>query len=259
MNIDLDSVDLMAMNGLDIVDLIFRLAAAMVLGALVGLERERLERAAGFRTHALVCVASALIMVVSTYGFPDSAVLDPSRIAAQVVSGIGFLGAGVIIFRKNTVRGLTTAASLWAVAGVGLAAGSGLYIPAVAGTFFMLLVQAGMRPIEGYFFAHQDQRQRILIETDDVSRVFAAIPTIASRRDARVQTMQFERHKGGTRDLVELTVRMSKRDERYALVDDLQQLQGVVRVRDGIGLATLRRTGRQGVEFADEDDEDDDQ
>src|SRR5699024_2156148 len=99
-----------------------------VLGGLIGLERERLDRAAGFRTHALVAVASALIMVVSTYGFPATSReggggLDPSRMAAQVVSGVGFLGAGVIILRGNTVRGLTTAATIWAVAGLGLAAG----------------------------------------------------------------------------------------------------------------------------------------
>jgi putative Mg2+ transporter-C (MgtC) family protein len=249
-------IDWTAMNGLGVADLMMRLAVAMVLGALVGLERERLERAAGFRTHALVCVASALIMVVSTYGFAESAVLDPSRIAAQVVSGIGFLGAGVIILRKNTVRGLTTAASLWAVAGVGLAAGSGLYIAAGAGTLFMLIVQAVMRPIESYFFAHQAERQRIFIETDDVSRVFAAIPTIASRRGARVQTIQFERHRNGRRDIVELTIRMSKHDERYALVDDLQKLQGVIRVRDGVGMATLRRPGRHGVEFPADDPDD---
>ncbi|HYH11357.1 MAG TPA: MgtC/SapB family protein, partial [Thermomicrobiales bacterium] len=87
MDIDINwgSVDLNAMNGLSYLDLLLRLAVATFLGAMVGLERERLERAAGFRTHALVCVASALIMVVSIFGFPQSDVLDPSRIAAQVV------------------------------------------------------------------------------------------------------------------------------------------------------------------------------
>lgn len=255
MDIDFDSLDLMTMNGLSVAELFVRLAAATLLGALVGLERERLERAAGFRTHALVCVASALIMVVSIYGFADRDVLDPSRIAAQVVSGIGFLGAGVIIFRKNTVRGLTTAASLWAVAGVGLAAGSGLYLPAAAGTFFMLLVQAGMRPIEAYFFAHQDDRQRILIETSDVSNVLATIPEISARRHVRVQTMQFERERESDRDVVELTVRLANRDDRFGLVDDLQKVDGVARVHYGVGPATLRRTGRQGVSFPDEDEE----
>ena len=108
-------------------EVIIRLVVAAVLGSLIGLERERLDRGAGLRTHALVATASALIIIVSAYGFSDvlqegRIVLDPSRVAAQVVSGIGFLGAGTIILRKNAIRGLTTAASVWAVAGIGLAA-----------------------------------------------------------------------------------------------------------------------------------------
>ena len=99
---------------LPVTTVLLRLAVATLLGALIGLERERLERAAGLRTHALVALASALIMIVSGYGFAELGATprDPTRMAAQVVSGIGFLGAGVIIFRKNAVRGLTTAASI---------------------------------------------------------------------------------------------------------------------------------------------------
>ena len=107
-------------------DIVVRIAAALLCGLIIGVERERLERAAGMRTHALVAVSTALIMIISAYGFADVVTpdrtsylrLDPSRVAAQIVSGIGFLGAGVIIFRKNTVLGLTTAASIWTVAGV---------------------------------------------------------------------------------------------------------------------------------------------
>ncbi len=256
MDIDIDwgTVDLTAMHGLSYVDMLLRLGAATFLGALVGLERERLERAAGFRTHAVVCLASALIMVVSIYGFPDSQVLDPSRIAAQVVSGIGFLGAGVIIFRRNTVRGLTTAASLWSVAGVGLAAGTGLYIPAAAGTVFILLIQAGMRPIESRFFGHEAERQRLLIETSDTSALLAEIPAISARHGMRVQTMQFERTERES-DVVELTIRLNKRDDRYAVVSDLQRLDSVERVHDGFGPAALRRVGRRGIDFPELDDD----
>ena len=119
--------------------MIGRLALAALLGSVIGLERERLLWAAGLRTHMLVCVGSCLIMLVSAFGFADAlgtknVVLDPSRIAAQVVSGIGFLGAGTILLRGEVVKGLTTAASLWAVAAIGLAIGSGLYVPAVATT-----------------------------------------------------------------------------------------------------------------------------
>jgi putative Mg2+ transporter-C (MgtC) family protein len=256
LGIDWGVVDLSSMHGLGYLDLLLRLATATVLGALVGLERERLERAAGFRTHALVCVASALIMVVSTYGFPEGFDLDPSRIAAQVVSGIGFLGAGVIIFRRNTVRGLTTAASLWAVAGVGLTAGAGLYIPAAAGTFFMLLIQAGMRPIEAHFFKHEAQRQRLLIETTNTPALLAHIPHMSASHNMRVQSMQFERSSAGESDLVELTIRLDHLDERFAIMAELQRIDGVLRVHDGFGPAVLRRVGRRGISFPDIDEDD---
>lgn len=256
MGIDIDwgNVDLNAMNGLSYLDLLLRLAAATLLGALVGLERERLERAAGFRTHALVCVASALIMVVSIFGFPQSDVLDPSRIAAQVVSGIGFLGAGVIIFRRNTVRGLTTAASLWSVAGVGLAAGAGLYIPATVGTFFMLLIQAGMRPLEAYFFPHEDERHRLLIETTDISALMERIPILSARHNMRVQSMQFERDPDSGTVVVELAIRLRKRDERFAVISDLEAMGFVLRVHDGFGASVLKRVGRRGIGFPEVDE-----
>jgi putative Mg2+ transporter-C (MgtC) family protein len=133
--------------------LLVRLATAAVLGSLVGLERHRSDKAAGLRTHMLVSLGSALVMIVSAYGFeevirPARVVLDPSRIAAQVVSGIGFLGAGTILRRNDTVLGLTTAASVWAVAAVGLAAGAGLYLAAAAATALILIILAGIRPLE---------------------------------------------------------------------------------------------------------------
>jgi len=130
-----------------------RLALAAVLGGAVGLERERVESAAGLRTHALVAIGSALLAIVSMFGFRDAVhspdvVLDPSRVAAQVVSGIGFLGAGVIIFRREIVRGLTTAASVWVVAAIGLAVGGGLILAAVLTTAISLAILAVMKPLE---------------------------------------------------------------------------------------------------------------
>lgn len=112
---------------------------AVVAGGLIGLNRERHGRAAGFRTHILVCLGSSLIMLLSVYGFPPDVGLwsrDPARLAAQVVSGIGFLGAGTILREGLSIRGLTTAASLWIVAGIGLAVGSGFYLGAVSATAF---------------------------------------------------------------------------------------------------------------------------
>lgn len=107
-----------------------RIAYAVALGFAIGFERKLRFKEAGIRTHTIVCAGSALIMVVSKYAFSDIAEYDASRVAAQIVSGIGFLGAGMIIYRKQVVHGLTTAAGVWATAGVGMAAGGGLYIVA---------------------------------------------------------------------------------------------------------------------------------
>ncbi|MDD6891397.1 MAG: MgtC/SapB family protein [Bacteroidales bacterium] len=107
-------------------DCSLRLGAALLLGGIVGMEREYRSKDAGFRTHFLVALGSALFCVVSQYGFGVE-LKDSSRVAAQVVSGVGFLGAGTIIFQRNVIRGLTTAAGLWVTAAIGLACGSGMY------------------------------------------------------------------------------------------------------------------------------------
>lgn len=121
----------------DTLELSLRLAIALLLGGLIGIEREFRSKDAGFRTHFLVALGSALFCVVSQYGFAAD-LKDSSRIAAQVVSGIGFLGAGTIIFQKNMVRGLTTAAGLWVTAAIGLACGTGMFAAAVITTFMVL-------------------------------------------------------------------------------------------------------------------------
>ena len=114
---------------------------AVVLGFAIGYERKLRYKEAGIRTHTIVCAGSALIMVVSKYGFGDSIEADASRVAAQIVSGIGFLGAGIIIYRKHEIHGLTTAAGVWATSGVGMAAGAGLYIVAAGATVILIAVQ----------------------------------------------------------------------------------------------------------------------
>ena len=127
-------------------DFMLRLLIAGAMGVCIGVEREYRAKEAGYRTHFLVALGSALLMIVSQYGFSDVLAadlvrLDPSRIAAQVVSGIGFIGAGTIILQKQIVRGLTTAAGIWATAGIGLAVGAGMYVISIAAT---LLTLAGL-------------------------------------------------------------------------------------------------------------------
>ena len=114
---------------------------AVVLGFAIGYERKLRYKEAGIRTHTIVCAGSALMMIVSKYGFGDSLEADASRVAAQIVAGVGFLGAGIIVYRKHEVHGLTTAAGVWATAGVGMAAGAGLYIIASGATLILIGVQ----------------------------------------------------------------------------------------------------------------------
>lgn len=123
---------------------ILRLLIAGILGSLIGLDREYRAKEAGYRTHFLVSLGSALIMIVSQYGFNEmlktpGVSLDPSRIAAQVVTGIGFIGAGTIILHKQIVRGLTTAAGIWTTSGIGLAIGAGMYSLGISATILTLI------------------------------------------------------------------------------------------------------------------------
>ena len=129
------------MSGLDLgteIELTLRLVVALLLGAVIGIERELQRMPAGFRTHALVSLGAAIFTVISAYGLTGP-MSDPTRIAAQIVSGVGFLGGGAILHHGGTVRGLTTAASLWAVAAVGMAAGAGLLVIAVASTVLVIV------------------------------------------------------------------------------------------------------------------------
>lgn len=135
-------------------EITIRLVLAASLGAAVGLERERKDWAAGMRTHMMVCVGASLTTMVSAFGFlyilgTAHVTLDPSRIAAQVISGIGFIGAGTILFLKQgIIKGLTTASGLWTVAAIGLASGSGMYFAAAITTVLAIIILWVLQPLE---------------------------------------------------------------------------------------------------------------
>lgn len=126
------------------IEFLVKMILATSMGAIIGFERKSRNKEAGIRTHAIVCLASALMIIVSKYGFFDVDEYDAARVAAQVVSGIGFLGAGLIFIKNNAVNGLTTAAGIWATAGIGLAMGAGLYGVAISGTFLIVIIQTLM-------------------------------------------------------------------------------------------------------------------
>ncbi len=134
-------------------DLAWRLIAAAFMGAVIGIERERHEHPAGIRTHMLVSIGSAAFTVLSIYSFGQGS--DPGRVAAQIVTGIGFLGAGSILKASGTIHGLTTAASLWVVAAVGMAAGAGAWGVAIATTIIVLISLWPLQAIERRYFSRR--------------------------------------------------------------------------------------------------------
>ncbi len=129
-------------------EIFFQLILAVILGGIIGSEREIAQGLAGLRTHVLVCLAATLFTILSLNGFPSNA--DPSRVASQIVSGIGFLGAGLIIFYGTKLRGITTAAGIWITAAIGMAVGLKFYLPAIFVTFLAIMVLFLFRPVE-YF------------------------------------------------------------------------------------------------------------
>jgi putative Mg2+ transporter-C (MgtC) family protein len=190
--------------------IVLRLVASAALGSMVGLERSRREWAPGLRTHMLVCLGACLFMIVSAFGFGDvlgtaNVVLDPSRIAAQVVSGIGFLGAGAIIMRREMVHGLTTAAGIWAVAAVGLAVGAGLFLAAVVATALMLAILFAMKPLERRFLL---KRRGLVIHVTANSQqpVLASIQSALSSSGLRLKRLVVYRGENSADDQVEIAV-----------------------------------------------------
>jgi putative Mg2+ transporter-C (MgtC) family protein len=208
------------------------LVVAAVLGGLVGLERERLEWAAGMRTHALVSLGSALFMVVSILGFSDilderHVILDPSRVAAQVASGIGFIGAGTIILRKEVVKGLTTAASIWAVAAVGLAVGGGMFLAAGAATLLALALLVLAKPLKARLFPNRKEARRVRLLVD------RGTPLAELRDEVEAAEVPLERivvrpGSAAEEDDAELVLGKGSREEELLfLLDGLRRVSGV--------------------------------
>jgi putative Mg2+ transporter-C (MgtC) family protein len=219
--------------------IVLRLVLSAVLGGLVGLERERLEWAAGMRTHALVSLGSALFMVVSIFGFSDilaeqHVILDPSRVAAQVASGIGFIGAGTIILRREVVKGLTTAASIWAVAAVGLAVGGGMFLAAGAATLLALALLVLAKPLKARLFPNRKEARRVRVV------VGRGTPLAELRDEIEAAEVPLERivvrpGSGTEEDDAELVLgKGSREEELLSLMDGLRRVSGVREVNSAL-------------------------
>lgn len=214
-------------------EIILRLVTAAILGGIVGLERERLEWVAGLRTHMLVCLGAALVMIVSAFGFSDilgtpQVSLDPSRIAAQVVSGIGFLGAGTILFlRQEVIRGLTTAASLWTVAAIGLAVGSGLFLAAICTTTLVVVILAAVKPLERRLF-RRDQSRHVVVLVDSQRASLLQIEAELEAGGLNVREITLRRGDTPASDQVHFTLlRSVPKDVVLGVAAKLQGIDGV--------------------------------
>jgi putative Mg2+ transporter-C (MgtC) family protein len=214
---------------------LLRLSVAAVLGGAIGMERELRERQAGLRTHLVVCVGSALFTLVSAYGFREFLVnggslvrTDPTRIAAQIVSGIGFLGAGAIIRQGLSVKGLTTAATLWLVAAIGMASGAGYYSAALFATAGALLTLGPLR-IVSYKIVRRYRLEvdRLLVEIPAGGSPGAVLEAI-ERRGGRVVSLEIAQEGDRRSMAVDIELRGI---EAPVVVADVGEIDGVLEVR----------------------------
>ena len=216
---------------MSVYEIIFKLALAGILGGLIGLERESLNRPAGLRTYTLVCVGSALAMVVSLdmyFQYYQTVNADPGRIAAQVISGIGFLGAGTIMREGATVRGLTTAAGLWVVACIGLAVGAGLSIPAITTTVLILFILIYFIHFEEKFTGLREYKGLLMLLEDRPGQV-GIIGSILGDMDILIKNIELTRLEDDDLE-VELLIHLPPNMSIEQVIDELSVVKGLRRI-----------------------------
>lgn len=204
-------------------DFIVRLLVATAMGAAIGLEREYHAKDAGLRTHLLVALGSCLFMILSIYGFDfmldrDHVSFDPSRIASQVVTGIGFIGAGTIILQKQVVRGLTTAAGLWVTAAIGLACGNGMFFVALVSTA-IVLVSLGLINVFLPNFSQHDRR--VMFHVLDYEVLTEILDNL---RKERISVLNYEMHKDSEENDGKMLVSLEIRMKRYNNVKEITSI-----------------------------------
>lgn len=208
---------------LSLTALTLRLLLSVILGGLIGLEREYQGRPAGFRTHILVALSSTLLMIISAYGFASlNWMHDPARLAAQVVSGMGFLGAGTIMREGVNIRGLTTAASLWTVAAIGLAVGIGMYYAAVITTFFVGITLFYLARFE---FGGHAIRITVHDQAVPIERIFPVLNEL----NISISQLTVNDQANGT-VMIEFVVNAVKKHQFQELVSKLQQIPEIIQI-----------------------------
>ncbi|RIX47278.1 MgtC/SapB family protein [Paenibacillus nanensis] len=222
-------------------DILIRLSTALLLGGLIGLEREQSNHAAGLRTNILVCLGACLLMLLSIYGFSDfvkeaNVRVDPARLAAAVITGVGFLGAGTILFTGKSITGLTTAASLWVVAAIGLAVGAGFYFASASVTVMVLLTLWLFNKLEKRYI--KGKKEFIIkVQSSDISLLMSKLTGMLNDRNITVRKMHLEdveedddrnaeTVRTETRLIMHITM-PNRHNNSMTLIDDLKKLEGI--------------------------------
>jgi len=194
------TVDVSALD-LDIWQVLLRLACSLVIGLVIGLEREYTHRPAGMRTHILVSLGACAVMMTGQFIFAQyrqyGATSDPARLAAQVISGVGFLGAGTIMREGANVKGLTTAASLWAVACLGIAAGGGYYTIALTGMAFVFAALTIFEYLQRALVHSHSGNREYIVDTEDVAAVLQTVTALARKNKCAIRDLEAERQPSG--------------------------------------------------------------
>lgn len=213
-------------------DVLIRLLLALFLGGLIGYERQACNKSAGLRTHVLVCIGSCLIMVLSINIYHTVEGLtnaDPARLAAQVVSGIGFLGAGTIMKEGSTVKGLTTAASLWVVSGVGLAIGSGYYTSALLATGLVFLTLSALSRFEKWI-GHMSGAVNLLVSTADQPGQIGRVCSKLGEYGLNIKDIKVEEDNDHNL-LMAITLNSLEHLNVISVMSNLMEIEGVVSVK----------------------------
>ena len=213
--------------------ILIRIAVAFFLGGILGLEREIKSRAAGLRTYMLVSVASCMIMLANQYIYQVYGVGDPVRMGAQVVSGIGFLGAGtIVVTQRNKITGLTTAAGLWASAAVGLCVGIGFYEAAAIGSVLIILILTAVHSLDNHI-RKRSKNIELYVEVD-TSVSIGHFAKHVRALGVKIESMQIDKEYSvdNTLRALLLSLHPQKKMKRQELLDQLQQLEGVVFLED---------------------------
>lgn len=212
---------------------LFRLVLAAVLSGIIGFEREYHGRAAGFRTHILLCVGSTLVMLTSMHIFDvysSRVAVDPARIAAGVITGIGFLGAGTIMHSRSSVRGLTTAASLWVVAGLGLAVGSGLYFGAVVTAILTIITLFLFSRLE-HVMIRKDWYRTMYIEAKEGTDRLKAIRQALTPFGVEITDFEADRTEDGSNMILRLGLKLQNTRRADQILSDIGNVDGVKYVK----------------------------